>query len=144
MDWWAWRVDPQTAAAILADMRLVAEADKELHERELNLIEAFAKALPEGTRVEEPFLVEEPRLQEAWLRAMLLLAWSDGELHDDEVSLVEQLASRRGIPPEAVDIARRKAELDFLAGTGTKPSFGESLEDVARAMGARTDGPSWN
>ncbi len=136
-------LEPAVAAAIADDLEIVANADGELHERELALIAAFRDQIPAGTAASAD--LKEPAVITTYLRSLVLLALADGEITDEEIDQIAALAGARGIPRADVltQIARLKVRFygDLSAG-----ELREELREAAVAQGLEIEeaGELWN
>ena len=106
------RIDASTAAVIARDLRRVAEIDGHMHERELSLIEAFEREIPE-TPISDDAVFESDEIRSAYLRSLIMLALADGEIAEEEQTLILQLAERRGISNDEVEAATTNIKKEF-------------------------------
>jgi uncharacterized tellurite resistance protein B-like protein len=111
-------LDARSAAVIAAGMMAVALADGEAHPREVEMIEAFRKELPEGV---DPsgVVLEDPWEREVFVRSLLMVAVADGAVSDDEGKVIEELARAHGVSEEQLEGIRREVAMQMaytLAG----------------------------
>ena len=128
------RIDASTAAVIARDLRRVAEIDGHMHERELSLIEAFEREIPDTT-VSDDAIFESEEIRSAYLRSLIMLALADGEIADEEQALILQLAERRGISNDEVETATVNIKKEFFSIFAGVKLFRQSLMGLAQGMG---------
>lgn len=127
-------IDASVAAVIARDLRQIAEIDGHLHERELSLIEAFQKEIPEEASNDD-IVLEGEKVRHAYLRSLIMLGLADGELADEELELIHQLANRRGIDSEVVDSTTAQIKKEFFSIFSGVSLFRQSLMGIAEGMG---------
>jgi len=133
------RINASTASLIAKDLRLVAEIDGHLHERELSLIEAFEREIP-GDEVVEDSAFESEEIRGAYLRSLIMLALADGEIAEEEQTLILKLAESRGISSETVESATADITKEFFSIFSGVKLFRQSLMGLAGGMGlSRTE-----
>ena len=127
-------IDASVAAVIARDLRQIAEIDGHLHERELSLIEAFQKEIPEEASNDD-IVLEGEKVRHAYLRSLIMLGLADGELAEEELELIHQLANRRGIDSEVVDSTTAQIKKEFFSIFSGVSLFRQSLMGIAEGMG---------
>ena len=127
-------IDASVAAVIARDLRQIAEIDGHLHERELSLIEAFQKEIPEEASKDD-IVLEGEKVRHAYLRSLIMLGLADGELADEELELIHKLANRRGIDSEVVDSTTAQIKKEFFSIFSGVSLFRQSLMGIAEGMG---------
>ena len=127
-------IDASVAAVIAKDLRQIAEIDGHLHERELSLIEAFQKEIPD-TDSNDDVVLEGDKIRHAYLRSLIMLGLADGELAQEELDLIHQLANRRGINSEEVDSTTAQIKKEFFSIFSGVNLFRQSLMGIAEGMG---------
>ena len=128
------RIDASTAAVIARDLRRVAEIDGHMHERELSLIEAFEREIPE-TPISDDAVFESDEIRSAYLRSLIMLALADGEIAEEEQTLILQLAERRGISNDEVEAATTNIKKEFFSIFAGVKLFRQSLMGLAQGLG---------
>lgn len=105
-------LDARSAAVIAAGMMAVALADGEAHPREVEMIEAFRKELPEGV---DPsgVVLEDPWEREVFVRSLLMVAVADGTVSDGERQVIRELARAHGVDASQVDVIRQAVAMEM-------------------------------
>jgi len=128
------RIDMSVATLIARDLRKIAEVDGHLHERELSLIDAFARELPDQDAGDDVVLETEDSKQ-AYLKSLMMCALADGDIADEEYSLIVELAGRQGISAEEVEQSCKAVKKEFFSIFSGVKLFRESLLGLAGTMG---------
>ena len=128
------RIDAGTAALIAADLRRVAEIDGHLHARELSLIEAFEREIPESSE-NTPETFESDEIRQAYLRSLIMLAMADGDIAEEERNLIVTLAAGHGLSEQDVESTIETIKSEFLSIFSGVNLFRQSLMGLAEGMG---------
>ena len=129
MDWWRGRVDLALVACMASDLRRMAEADDEMHDREVALVQVFERAGGDAQQA-ETMQVRGDALQRSYLRALIMLALVDGELAEEELVVLRDISAVRGIPDAVVEDVLRRAQRDFFGRVPTPIVAPEHTDEV--------------
>jgi hypothetical protein len=127
-------LDEAAAAVIGRDMRIVAEADGILHVRELSLIDAFVKSLPDEDAGEYA-CINTDALRLTYLRSLVMVALADGKISEEEHAVILVLAAKVDLSAEAVEEVLEEAKREFMSIFAGLKLFRDSMRTVGQDMG---------
>lgn len=135
MSWYDAEVelDAGTARRIALDMRAVALADGDVHPQELELIEGFEGALPDGSEAVQT--IDEPELVQVYLRSLVMVALADGRVSEVELAVIRDLATLQGASPEQLDQAVQAVKEHFLEAFSGVTIFKAAVDLIAQELG---------
>ena len=126
-------LDAGSAALIVAGMRAVAEADGQVHQRELALIQSLESALlpaPSG----EAKALDSEELRAVYLRSLIMVGLADGRLSDVELDVIRDLAGSVGISGVDVDSCVVDVKRFFMQSLSSVKVFRDSVLEIARDL----------
>lgn len=126
-------IDAAAAAVIARGMRVVAQADGIVHEREMNLIASFEADIPPGTSSSGQ--LEGEGVQLAFLRSLIMVALADGVITEAELNAIRELAHSQGIAEATVEGEVHGVKRTFLSVFAGVNVFRDSVIRVARDLG---------
>ena len=122
----------EEAALIATGMKRVARADGAVHQRELALINAFAKEIPEDVGMASA-LGEAAR--DAYLRSLILVALADGRISDEEYAEICALMQEQSVDARMIDARIVAVKKEFLQQFEGVKFFKEAVDEVAASLG---------
>ena len=131
-------VSAEAARVIVDAMKVVACADGDLHQRELEIINQFEAGIPadaSGT----PDALSSPELKETLITSLVMVALADGKLSDEEMQVIRNLAADHGVSNEQVDVHVESVKKAFLQQFDGVKIFRESVRQVADDLGVDID-----
>ncbi len=126
-------IDAASAAVIARGMRVVAQADGIVHEREMNLIASFEADIPPGTSASAS--LAEGGVRMAYLRSLIMVALADGVITEAELTAIRELAQEHGIADDLVETEVLGVKRIFLSVFAGVNVFRDSVVRVARDLG---------
>jgi uncharacterized tellurite resistance protein B-like protein len=139
MDWWdmGGDVEPTDVATIVRDMRRVALADGDVHQRELALIEEFEAQIAPGAQATDGKLSSAAR--SSYLYSLVMVGLADGQVSDVERSVIDRCAEAQGFTTIEVDSAVLAVKSKFLSVFQGVTVFREQVDDLAEKLGVSVD-----
>jgi tellurite resistance protein len=145
-------LDAATALCIAAGMKEMANADEDLHDDEVALIDGFLNEVQQEHDVQnadqaavDTALLDSTEKQELFLQCLTYVALADGKIQDQETALLQKYIDEFGLPYAPQDLIQElgKAFLQryrgvqvfrdkaFAVGRG----FGLSDEQIQEVLG---------
>ncbi len=126
-------LDGPQAAAIAEGMRIVAQADGSIHQRELSLIASFEAELPAGGVPAERFESADAKM--AYLRSIIMVALADGVITDKEEEVIAELCDAQGIGRAQIHTETLEVKRWFLQAFSGVQIFRDAVVRVAKDLG---------
>ena len=126
-------LDATAAAVIARGMRLVAQADGMIHQRELALIASFEAEIPPGG--DEDARLDSGALRDVYVRSLIMVALADGVITSKEEEMIGVLCDAQGIGRAALHQQTLEVKRWFLDPFRGVHIFRDAVVRVARDMG---------
>lgn len=123
---------PAEAAVVVAGMRAVAEADGDVHERELELI----NQLGEGLEAADPHTaLASAEARALYLKSCAMVALADGVLSSVECTVIRTIGAAQGFGGDEVDAILRDVKREFFSVFAGVKHFRDQAVAIGESLG---------
>ena len=131
-------IDAATTLCIAAGMKEMANADDDLHEREVALIDDFLQELKQEQDVDNATvdisLLDSQKKQELFLQCLAMVALADGKIQEQELALLQKYINDFGLSWTPQDVVKEIGKTTLQRFRGTQ-AFREQAFNIGREFG---------